>query len=107
MGLFRLPVTADDVTNDVPDERALAAYEARARFHASTLALLASTLPGLGQPEHTHLAARIVVLREEARRGLRVMRALAATWRRDIEERQRRSLQWEQELRERYRKFKS
>jgi hypothetical protein len=90
------------VTNDPPDERSLAVYEARARFHASTLALLEETLKGLGGAEHEQLAGRVLALGEPARRGLRVMEALAATWHRDCAERRERREQWENEIRQRY-----
>ncbi|WP_334656881.1 hypothetical protein [Sphingomonas panaciterrae] len=90
------------MTNDPPDERSLAVYEARARFHASTLALVEEALAGLGSAEHEQLAARVLTLREQARCGLRVMKALAAAWCRDLTERQERRDQWEIEIQQRY-----
>ena len=91
--------------NDPPDERALAIYEARARHHASTLTLLDETLVGPDRPKNVELLARVLKLREDARRGLRLMEALAATWHRDMAERQNRSHRREQEIRNRYNQF--
>jgi hypothetical protein len=84
----------------------LAVYEARARFHASTLALVEETLAGLRSAGHEHLTERVFALREQARCGLRVMEALAATWHRDLTERQERRDQWESEIQQRYERYR-
>lgn len=93
------------MTNDSPDERSLAVYDARARFHASTLALMEETLKGLDSAGHEHLAARVLIECEQAQRGLRVMNALAAAWDRDFAERRQRRDQWESQIQQRYNKL--
>ncbi|WP_197418489.1 hypothetical protein [Sphingomonas sp. CCH9-F2] len=64
------------------------------------------TLAGLRSAGHVHLPERVLALREQARRGLRVMKALAATWHRDLAERQERRNQWESEIQQRYERYR-
>ncbi|MCC2976636.1 hypothetical protein LK533_08100 [Sphingomonas sp. PL-96] len=90
------------MTNDHPDDRSLAAYQEAMRFHASTLALAEEALAGFRSAADEHLAARVLTLREQALRGLRVMEALIAAWHHDLAERQRWREQGEREIRERY-----
>lgn len=96
------------MTNDPPDDGALAAYEARAHHHAGTIALADATLAGLrDHPARAELMARALMLREQAQRNLHVMQALAAAWHRDKAERQTWYVRWEREIRERYRRFRN
>lgn len=92
--------------NEPPDDRALAAYEARTRHHESIIALVDLTLAGLrDHSDSATMVTRALSIRDEAQRGLRVMKALVAAWDRDSLERQAHRDQWESEIRARFTRF--
>jgi len=89
--------------NEPPDDRALAAYTARASHHTRMIALVDETIAGLvGHPDRAILSVPALVLGGHAKRSLRVMEALSSAWHCDMMERQTRKDQWERQIRARY-----
>jgi hypothetical protein len=91
-----------EVANDPPDDRSLVLYETGSRLHASTLAWTEDALIGVSCMDDEERIARVLSLREQARRGLRVMELLAAAWHRDHAERRGWRDEAEKLLRRRY-----
>ena len=90
------------MTNDAPDDRSLAVYRARARLHAGRLAWSEEALLSLSNLDNEERKVRLLILREHARRSLRVMELLAAAWHRDHTERREWRDRAERVIRHRY-----
>ncbi|RYF03000.1 MAG: hypothetical protein EOO77_31715 [Oxalobacteraceae bacterium] len=90
------------MTNDPPNERVLAMYEAWARQYELTLATFdADASKGVTPQDACHHSRADTAL-FQARIGLCVTRALIATWHRDNDERLEQRTRWEQEIAMRY-----